>query len=660
MRLLDASVPQPKQHGSTSGSALSSPAANPGPDWKGAEPVIHRRAIILLIAALGVLPASTRAATVWTALASEKIRLDAPARSASAEVAVAAAKNEFEAFQIVVTGPAKGVSASASDLKGPVGTIGGVKLFREAYLNITDASANDGALGMIPDALVPDVDEVVGEKRNAFPFDVAAGESRAIWVEVHVPQSANAGVYQGAVTLHSADGDQQVPVKLTVWDFALPSTPSLKSAFTLGGGVKNGHGLDGDAYSQLRTRYGQLALDHRISLDSVWADGNKDFAHIDQFYGSLFDGSAGTQLQGAKLTTIVSGANLSSAAEHKDWADHFKAKGWFDRLFQYTCDEPPITCQWSDIPARAALAKQADPNFRTLVTTDAKEATQNGGQKVLDAIDLITPLVNYLDDRGPSNYGWQAGGESRTDYDKFLASSPQKELWLYQSCMSHGCGGTVDIGNPSADMMYFTGWPSYMVDASSVRSRAMEWLSFRYDATGELYYETVQAYYDRNAWQSIWEFTGNGDGTLFYPGTPSQIGGTTDIPVASIRMKMIREGMEDYEYLKILADLGDKETAKQIAAKLFPHAYETDAKPEDLMGAREAIARKILALTAKAAPPAGASGVSSGTVAKFDYLVTGAGCGTSSSARTGAGLVSVLLAPLALAWRGLRRRRRTA
>jgi hypothetical protein len=619
--------------------------------------VIHRRAAFTILAtlALGAAPAAARASTVWTAVASEKIRADAPARPASSGAAIAAAKNEFEAFQVVVTGPASNVSATASDLSGP-GKIQGVKLYREALLDVAQPSAADGALGRIPDPLVPDVDDVAGEKRNAFPFDVPAGESRAIWVEVYVPRDAAAGVYQGTVTLHSSEGDHGVPVRLTVWDFTLPSTASLKSSFALTQGVKNRHGVEGDELSRLRARYGQLALDHRVSLHSVWDDGNRDWGHIDQFYGPLFDGQAETRLPGAKITSIMSGANLSSVPEHQDWASHFKSHGWFDRLFQYTCDEPPITCQWSDIPARAAVARQADAGFRTLVTTDADQAQKNGGAAMLGAIDIMAPLVNYIDDRGPQNYGWTAGGDTRPFYDSFLAQGGKKELWLYESCMSHGCGGTVDIGNPSADQLYFTGWPSYMVDASAVRSRAMEWFSFRYGATGELYYETIQAYYDRDPWQSVWEFNGNGDGTLFYPGTPAAIGGTTEIPVASLRLKMIREGMEDFEYLKMLSDLGDSATAKQVAQKLFPHPYQSDAKPEDLMGAREAIARKILTLTGKSVPPEGAS-VSSSSVAQFEYLMTGAGCGSSSTSRTGAGLVSLLIAPLALAWRGLRRRR---
>ena len=95
-----------------------------------------------------------------------------------------------------MTGPATGVSAQASSLTGP-GTISDVKLYREALIELWRPSAADGGRGAFRDALVPDVDDVVGEKRNAFPFDVPAGESRAIRVEVHVPAGAAAGAYSG-------------------------------------------------------------------------------------------------------------------------------------------------------------------------------------------------------------------------------------------------------------------------------------------------------------------------------------------------------------------------------------------------------------------------------------------------------------------------------
>src|SRR5512144_1754479 len=175
------------------------------PERKGARPMSTRRAPLL--AALALAPLAAHAAEVWVAGATEKIRPDAQARRATH------------------------VSVEASALGSPEGSVSDVKLHRDDLIDVSQPSSLDGAAGRWPDALVPDVDDVVGEKRNAFPFDVADGESRAVWVEYRVPADARSGVYHGGVKVKSAEGETVVPVKLAVWDFALPSTASLRTHF---------------------------------------------------------------------------------------------------------------------------------------------------------------------------------------------------------------------------------------------------------------------------------------------------------------------------------------------------------------------------------------------------------------------------------------------
>ncbi|HET7752810.1 MAG TPA: glycoside hydrolase domain-containing protein [Anaeromyxobacteraceae bacterium] len=619
----------------------------------------HRPAL-LTAALLALAPTAASAASVWTAIATEKVLPAAKARSTN-DARIAAARNEFEAFQVVVTGPATGVSASATELNGP-GKIPSPKLYREELINITNASAADGMKGRIPDALVPDVDEW-GEKRNAFPFDVPAGESRAVWVEVYVPKDAKPGEYTGSVTVKSSAGEQQVPVKLTVWDFELPSTASLKSVFVLGySTLPAGHGVAGGsaAMADLRFRYGTLGLDHRISL-ARHDDGTAGVAHFVSKYGPLMDGKAPTRLPGAKLTAAQLGG-ARTTANATDWTKEFKSRGWFDRLFDYTCDEPPLTCAWNDITTRSKAVKAADPNFRTLVTTMIQDADAKG---VTGAIDIMVPVVNYMEGKPGSKYP----GAQRGAYDKFLGGGSNKEMWTYQSCMSHGCGGTVDIGDPSGSAQYYTGWPSYVIDSNAIRSRAQEWMSFRWGATGELYFETTMAY-GHDAWNNQWDFSGNGDGTLFYPGTPAKIGGTTHIPIASIRLKMIREGMEDFEYLKRLADAGDPGLAKAITEAVFPNAYTTDVSPDDLMIAREKIANRILELTGKNATVAGVSGAPAGSGDVLAGLPSSSGGGTGegemvaanaggcTSGPGNAGFLALLGIPFILKYLHSRRRKR--
>src|SRR5205823_11586375 len=124
-----------------------------------------------------------------------------------------------------------------------------------------------------------------------------------------------------------------------------------------------------------------------------------------------------------------------------------------------------------------------------------------------------------------------------------------------------------------------SGWPTYAVDSDATRNRAMEWMSFTYDMTGELYYEVTMGYFNGDPWVSQSAFGGTGDGTLFYPGTPAKIGGQTEIPVESVRLKAIRDGMEDYELLAMAKKLGLGAQALQIAQGVFPKTYTATAAP---------------------------------------------------------------------------------
>ncbi len=86
----------------------------------------------------------------------------------------------------------------------------------------------------------------------------------------------------------------------------------------------------------------------------------------------------------------------------------------------------------------------------------------------------------------------------------------------------------------------------------------------------------------RNEW-------GNGARALIYPG--SAVG--LDKPLASIRVKLIREAAEDYEYLAMLADAGLGAYADELAAGVVPTLPRPGAEglePAQLYDAREAAA----------------------------------------------------------------------
>ena len=508
-----------------------------------------------------------------------------------------AAKNETESFQVHVQAPAAtSVTVTASELvdarSGAHIDAAHVHVYREAYLDITTLSDANGTLGRTPDPLIPAIDPDMHEARNAFPVAIPAGETRSAWIDILVPADAPSGWYTGTVTVSDGGGATlaTLPVRLAVWDFALPSTATLHSGFGLSwngmcvqayGGYGNCGaypGANGDADRGVELSHVAevtMFLDERVSLaDAVYATPDpNDWTHFDAIYGPMLDGTLPTQLAGAQLTHLWFTGDQANATLLSAWQTHFQAKGWLDRSSVYYCDEPPNGCSFTQTQARADFIHQSAPSLATLLTTDLANATT---YDLLDRVDIMVPIVESMENRSMPSV--------RPQYDAWLARGG-KTLWWYQSCDEHESCSDGYTGPATAT------WPSYMADATPVRNRVFQWLAYIYRTEGELYYATDYCWTascggQSDPWVSIYAFGGNGDGTLFYPGTPAKIGGTTPVPVPSIRLELIRDGMEDYEYLHMLDAGGDATTAQTAAATFITNNYTFDNDPAKLQAAR--------------------------------------------------------------------------
>ena len=82
-----------------------------------------------------------------------------------------------------------------------------------------------------------------------------------------------------------------------------------------------------------------------------------------------------------------------------------------------------------------------------------------------------------------------------------------------------------------------------------------------------------------DAWTDQLIMGGNGDGNLLYPGTQEKVGGRTFIPIASIRLKQLRDGMEDNEYLHLLEAAEGGGTAMQSACANVWHEFSPETPP---------------------------------------------------------------------------------
>jgi hypothetical protein len=131
-----------------------------------------------------------------------------------------------------------------------------------------------------------------------------------------------------------------------------------------------------------------------------------------------------------------------------------------------------------------------------------------------------------------------------------------------------------------------------------IEARLTPWLAWAERVDGLLHYDATD--WDPNPWTTP-NVTGkdNGDGFFFYP--PRQDGSDLDYCgqngnrlVPSIRWENLRDGMEDYEYLWLLAG-GDPEidvsnTADAYVAQLVASRTRFSHVPTDLEATRAAIA----------------------------------------------------------------------
>lgn len=538
----------------------------------------------------------------WAVALPEMVKVAPGARpSGAASLELSAARGECAGGQLYAAPPLSAFKARATPLRLEGASPLQASLSREAFLELANASNAEGRTGRWPDPLIPVTDGYAGEPRRAFPYS-SARDPGIVYVEICVPRTASPGRYRGAILLEAGGRPAlEVAVDLQVLRFALPATSSLPTSFGFSAiSAAKGHGVPvgGETAMELNRRYAQAALRHRISLHGMSMEPPRlvtleplrlDFAEYDRELAPFLDGTA--LPDGARFTSFDVRLHPKlrrddqRAAYLRAYATHLREKGWLDRAFVYLKDEPRPE-DLPDVRRLADVVHRASPDLRALVTTSLAPPLAGG-------IDLWTPNLNCLFQRAGDAY---CAGRKPID-----AYAPERgrgaKLWWYQSCGSHGCGPL-----PRLDLRargYFSGWPSYMIDHDAALNRAMGALAFRYGIDGELYFNTVEAYHPEkpgalaDPWTDVWRFHGNGDGTLFYPGTPDRIGGTTHVPIESLRLKLIRAGLQDYEYLALARSLGLREEADAVARALAPQPFEITRDPVAWQRARARLAAAI-------------------------------------------------------------------
>jgi hypothetical protein len=149
--------------------------------------------------------------------------------------------------------------------------------------------------------------------------------------------------------------------------------------------------------------------------------------------------------------------------------------------------------------------------------------------------------------------------------------------------------------------------PNYFIDAPSMDAVMVPWITWRYQMHGILYWTINFWSHTPNPWlDPVTYLSGffcsdgwvlNGEGSLIYPGSyTNRFTGQDDVngPVSSIRFELLREGIEDYEYLWLLESLGEREFADEVVSNMVVDVSTFSRNEASLLNSREKMASRIV------------------------------------------------------------------
>lgn len=488
---------------------------------------------------------SPAGATVWTTTTMDKVvREAAPPTEEGAGLAVFAARNEVEPVQVVVRADADAtVTLALSDPTGPGGTIAGARIDRVGYVRIeTPSDASSIPSGWIPDPL----------ERTSFGASepLVGGENQPFWITFTIPPGATAGDYAATLSV-TVDGDTaEVQLTLHVFDFALPDSIGFDgnwnaSMSDLGGGesLEKVEELK-DFFFAHRMVPGSVAWPAGLNYTGgieydceagafVHGDGPYDFAQLGPKYIDG-DGWNGVGFPSFQVMQFVDNSTprpqtfcgVDRGPDHfgtdeynAEWSrllaaieGELIASGWEDKGYVYVQNEPQGPADYDVAAFLAALSKEAAPSLRIAVSEEPK------------------PEIAEHASMGSAHYDlWWA---DLSHFDPAYARTRQEagdEVWWYFLY-----GDRPPHFNPIT------------IDHPGIESRIGHWAAWKYRVRGFAYYSVTGWGSDPYADPRPQGTDQNGDGFLLYPPVGGQL-------VSSIRWELLREGVEDFEYLRLAA-----------------------------------------------------------------------------------------------------------
>jgi hypothetical protein len=431
------------------------------------------------------------------------------------------------------------------------------------------------------DAFYPDIAVPIEVRKT---FDVAAGQNQSVWADVYIPKNAPPGAYSGTVVV-TDDGNKvfSVPVTLTVRSFTLPDQPTARTMVYTGYDdvAKRYTGLSWpaagsreDSLTRLVMRRQMLvAHRHKISLiddnegATPWPYDKPRPEWVPRLTGKLFTKDYGYKGPGEgvgngvfAIGTYGRWRDLWGVSKSAVWAHSDKWEAWFRKYapsaerFLYLTDESDNyaeTQSWANwLDSNPGIGRA----LKSFTTADLPIARTE-----LPGVDIV---ASWFDVGEPSLWGTAVNG---------FRSARDKDVYFYNGQRpASGTFATEDDGTALRQLA----WGQYKMGID----RWFFWQATYYEdyqgGRGHTnVFKTAQTFGSKPTFDRVTGMTGwnssNGDGVLFYPGKDAIFPAESlDLngPIASLRLKHWRRGIQDVDYLALARAVDPVRTQAVIAA----------------------------------------------------------------------------------------------
>ena len=503
----------------------------------------------------------------WFAYGSELVERDTYTVDVRDEIAISMAKNEKEGFQYILA-----AGEDLSDVRCEVSILtdgngntleGTVYVAYDFFLHRSATRLR----GYRPFALLEQDHEYVGGT-----VDLTANRAKTLYVQYITDENTVPGTYTGTLEIKQGDAVlKSGDVSVTVWDIFYPD--DTIGEFTFGYGYLLSDTIQGNGPHAVGPENAP-AFDYEPQYAEPYFNfmcDNRTGPSIN-IYGNLLSEDAYKVLDNPRTSLIW-------IHDHNDLEAQYevaKANDWLDKLYFCEFDEPHAEGHVQNI-----IGKAAELNAKFPTTNHLNAFYIN---LPLDGKNVVERFAEFSTLHCAKLNNFASGDVIGTTMQRLKAERGDTILW-------YTCG---DSPLNAIDIL-----PEF----PGTDKRTLYWQQYLYDIDGYLYWNSTNWYGFDNIWEEGYADkrhgfpsmdTNSGNGVLYY------FDPITKLPVATLGSEAVRDGIEDYQLIRLADEVLGRETVLTYIRQITTSITDYNKDAAVLMQVRDALAEALLAATSQA------------------------------------------------------------